>query len=113
MIRREIDCGDKPDWTGVYLQKCNIGFNKLSFKELGDTILLIVEAKRQLADLSKQLGCQANFADDLFIELAMYKPQSHLGMIKLAHVAQFDYNASLDVFVSWLASEQGFEVVEG
>jgi hypothetical protein len=113
MMRREIDCGDKPDRTGVYLQKCNIDFTKLSFKELADIILLIVEAKRQLTDLAKQAGCSASFADDLFIELALYKPQSHIDMIKLAHVAQFDYNSSLEVFVSWLAKEQGFEVIEG
>jgi hypothetical protein len=113
MMRREIDCGDKPEKEKFYLQKCNIDFTKLSFKELGDTTLSIVEAKRQLADLVKQVGCSASFADDLFIELALYKPQSHMDMIKLACVAQFDYNSSLEVFVSWLAKEQGFEVIEG
>lgn len=97
----------------IYFQKCNIDFAKLSFKELGDMILLIVEAKRQLADLAKQAGCGASFADDLFIELALFKPQSHYNMIKIAHVAQHDYNNSLVGFVNWLAREQGFEVVEG
>lgn len=112
-MRQEIDCGDSPNRQQTYLQKCNIDFSKLSFKELGETILLIVEAKRQIVEVSKEVGCDASFADDLFIELALFKPQSHIDMIKLAHIAQFDYNSSLDVFVTWLAREQGFEVVEG
>lgn len=113
MTRQGIDYGNKPERKEVCLQKCDIDFIKLSFKELGETVLLIVEAKRRLVELSKQVGCQVNFADDLFIELALYKPQSHYDMIKLADVAQFDYNMALDVFVSWIATEQGFEVVEG
>lgn len=110
---KQENYGDKIGREDVYLQKCNISFPELPFSELGNTILMIVEAKRQLVDLSRQIGCEVNFADDLFIELALYKPQSHYDMIKLANVAQFDYNMSLDAFLSWIAKEQGFEVVEG
>lgn len=97
----------------IYLQKCNINFSELSFNELGEIILLIVEAKRQIIDLAKKADCQIYFADDLFIELALYKRQSHYDLIKLAEVAQFDYNMTLDAFASWIAMNQGFEVVEG
>lgn len=112
MDRRNIDCGEGDNERGILLRRCSIDFNSLSFKELGGIITRIVGAKREMVRLAEQVGCPCQFNDDLYIELALFKPQTHLDMIKIAHAAERDYNNTLNIFASWAAEKEGYEIVE-
>jgi uncharacterized protein YpuA (DUF1002 family) len=95
------------------LVKYNQDFTKYTFKELIDFCKMVVKLRQQLVDLAEASGCQEEFGNNLNLELAVKKKNTHLDMIYLAKKIQIDYNQTLDIFAKWLAEDDGFEVVEG
>jgi hypothetical protein len=96
----------------LQLVKYNQDFNKYQFQELISFCKNVVKLRQQLVFLAEVSGCREEFGDNLNLELAIKKKNTHLDMLYLAKKIQADYNQTLDIFAKWLADDEGFEVVE-
>lgn len=95
------------------LVKYNQNFNCYNFQELINFCKMVVKLRQQLVSLAEASGCKEEFGNNLNLELAVNKKNTHLDMIYLAKKIQTDYNQTFDIFAKWLAEDNGFEVVEG
>jgi hypothetical protein len=96
----------------LQLVKYNQDFTKYSFQELINFCKMVVKLRQQLVSLAESSGCQEEFGNNLNLELAIKKKNTHLDMVYLSKKIQVDYNQTLDIFAKWLAEVDGFEVVE-
>jgi hypothetical protein len=84
-----------------YLFKYDQDFSKYTFQELISFSKLVVKLRQQLVEFAEVNGCHEQFGNNLNLELAVRKKNTHLDMIYLAKKIQADYNQTLDTFIAW------------